>query len=210
MSARPRTLVFVAGTATDVGKTWWAAALARELRTGGVEVAARKPVQSGDPGTTTDAEVLAAASGEDPDVVCPPSRTLPLAWAPPMAARELGLPPFTTADLVGAIDWPPSVTVGLVEGVGGPRSPVSDDGENVDLAHALAPDLVVLVADAGLGTINAVRLSATALGDFPVVVALNRFGDDPLHARNREHLTDVDGFEVVTTPRDLATRVRRA
>jgi dethiobiotin synthetase len=207
-ATRPRTLVFVAGTATDVGKTWWGAAMARELRAAGVRVAARKPVQSGEPGAATDADVLAAATGEDPETVCPPSRTLLVAWAPPMAARELGLPPFTTDDLAGGIDWPPSVDVGLVEGIGGPRSPISDDGDNVDLAHLVAPDVVVLVADAGLGTINAVRLSAAVFADFPVVVALNRYRDDPLHARNLEHLTAVDGFDVVTTPRALADRLR--
>ena len=101
-------------------------------------------------------------------------------------------------------------TSGFVEGVGGPRSPISDDGDNVDLAHLVAPDLVVLVADAGLGTINAVRLSVDAFADFPVVVALNRYADDPLHARNREHLIAVDGFDVVTAPRELADRLRVA
>ena len=55
---RPRTLVFVAGTGTDIGKTWWTAATARELRAAGVAVAARKPVQSGEPGAPTDADVL--------------------------------------------------------------------------------------------------------------------------------------------------------
>jgi len=207
-SARPRTVVFVAGTATDVGKTWWGAALARELRAAGVPVAARKPVQSGEPGAVTDADVLAAATGEDPATVCPPARTLPVPWAPPMAARELGLPPFSTADLAGGIEWPSSVDVGLVEGVGGPRSPISADGDNVDLAHLVAPDVVVLVADAGLGTINAVRLSVGVFCDFPVVVALNRYRDEPLHARNLEHLTAVDGFDVVTAPRTLADRLR--
>ncbi len=206
--SRPRTLVFVSGTATEVGKTWWTAAVARELRTAGVQVAARKPVQSGEPGATTDADLLAAATGAEPDTVCPPSRTLPLAWAPPMAARELGAPPFTTADLAGGIEWPASAAVGLVEGVGGPRSPISDDGDNVDLAQLLAPDLVVLVADAGLGTINAVRLSLDAFSAFRVVVALNRYHAEPLQARNLEHLTDVDGADVVTNPRELADRLR--
>jgi dethiobiotin synthetase len=129
-----------------------------------------------------------------------------------MAARELGMAPFTTADLAGGIEWPATIDVGLVEGVGGPRSPISHDGDNVDLAHLLAPDLVVLVADAGLGTVNAVRLSMSALADFPVVVALNRYADgdhvDRLHARNLEHLTAVDGFDVVTSPRELADRIR--
>jgi dethiobiotin synthase len=205
---RPATLVFVAGTATDVGKTWWGAALARELRAAGVAVVARKPVQSGTANTTTDADVLAAATGDDPAAVCPPTRNYQLAWAPPMAARELGAPPFTTADLAAGITWPAATAVGLVEGVGGPRSPISDDGDNVALARLLAPDLVVLVADAGLGTINAVRLSADAFADFSVIVALNRFGGDLLHARNLEHLRDVDGYDVVTHPHDLAHRVR--
>jgi dethiobiotin synthetase len=208
VAARPRTLAFVAGTATEIGKTWWTAAIARELRAAGVSVAARKPVQSGEPGDATDAELLAAATGEDPATVCPPTRTHLLAWAPPMAARELGAPRFSTADLAAGIEWPAGVGVGLVEGVGGPRSPISDDGDNVDLARLLRPDVVVLVADAGLGTINAVRLSVAALADFPVVVALNRFTDDPLQARNLEHLTTVDGFDVVTAPRDLADRLR--
>jgi dethiobiotin synthetase len=125
-----------------------------------------------------------------------------------MAARELGEPGFTTADLAGGIAWPAAVDVGLVEGVGGPRSPIADDGDNVDLALLLGPDLVVVVADAGLGTINAVRLSAAVYAGFPVVVALNRFGPDPLHQRNREHLTTVDGFDVVTEPRVLSDRLR--
>lgn len=206
--SRPARLVFVSGTATEIGKTWWTAATARELRTGGVTVAARKPVQSGEPGSVTDAELLAAATGEAPDAVCPPQRTYRVAWAPPMAARELGEPGFTTADLTGGIGWPAAVDVGLVEGVGGPRSPVSDDGDNVDLATALAPDVVVVVADAGLGTINAVRLSVDAFRAFPVIVALNRFTDDRLHQRNLQHLTTVDGFDVVTEPRTLAGRLR--
>jgi dethiobiotin synthetase len=200
--------VFVSGTGTEVGKTWWTAATARELRAAGTHVAARKPVQSGDPGALTDADVLGDATGEAPATVCPPRRTYPLAWAPPMAARELGEPGFTTADLAGGIAWPAAVDVGLVEGVGGPRSPIADDGDNVDLALLLGPDLVVVVADAGLGTINAVRLSAAVYAGFPVVVALNRFGPDPLHQRNREHLTTVDGFDVVTEPRVLSDRLR--
>ena len=50
-----------------------------------------------------------------------------------------------------------------METAGGVRSPQADDGDAVDLVRLLAPDLVVLVADAGLGTINAVRLCVDAL-----------------------------------------------
>ncbi len=206
--SRPRTVAFVAGTGTDIGKTWWAASTARELRSAGASVAARKPVQSGEPGAPTDADALAAATGEDPAAVCSPHRTYPLAWAPPMAARELGQPGFSTADLAGGVVWPEGIDVGLVEGVGGPRSPISDDGDNVALAHLLAPDLVILVADAGLGTINAVRLSIDAFAGFRTIVALNRFAGEALQHRNRELLATEDGLTVVTEPRDLATRLR--
>jgi dethiobiotin synthetase len=110
-------------------------------------------------------------------------------------------------DLAAEVTWPDGVRVGFVEGVGGPRSPLASDGDNVDLARALAADLVVLVADAGLGTINAVRLSAAAFEPAPVVVALNRFGGDVLHERNRAFLADHDLFDVVTTPSELADRL---
>ena len=47
---RPRRLVAVVGTGTDVGKTWVSARVLRDLRAAGLRVAARKPAQSFDPG----------------------------------------------------------------------------------------------------------------------------------------------------------------
>ena len=210
MSDRPQLLVLVTGTATEIGKTWFAAATAVELRSRGLQVAARKPVQSGEPGPPSDAELLAAATGEDPDRVCPPHRTYSVAWAPPMAADALGRPPFTVAELASEITWEPGTEIGLVESVGGPRSPIASDGDTVDLARILDPDVVVLVADAGLGTVNAVRLSGGVLTGRPLLVALNRFGPGPLHRRNLEHLTLVDHFDVVTSPAALAARLADA
>ncbi len=57
-----------------------------------------------------------------------------------------------------------AVDVGLVETAGGMRSPLAADGDCLAFCAALAPDVIVLVADAGLGTINAVRLTLDALG----------------------------------------------
>jgi dethiobiotin synthetase len=200
------TVVYCAGTATDVGKTWFGAATLAALRRQGLRVAARKPVQSFDAADDgpRDAEVLAAATGEDPVVVCPPSRSYEIPMAPPMAADALGLPCPTVAELV-AFERP-DVDVLWVEGVGGPRSPIAADGDGVALRDALAPDVVVLVADAGLGTINAVVLSLAALG--PAVVALNRYDDEnDLHRRNRAWLVDRCGVEVVTSSAELAERL---
>ncbi len=47
-----------------------------------------------------------------------------------------------------------------------------------------------------------------AFDDFPLIVALNRFGDDPLHARNREFLVERADLDVVTAPAQLAARLR--
>lgn len=200
--SRPERLVVVAGTGTEVGKTWMAARLLESWRGAGLSVAARKPVQSFDPGAgPTDAEVLARASGETPNEVCPPSRWYSVALAPPMAARRLGLAPPRLAELLGELSWPaPVPAVGLVETAGGLRSPQVDDGDAVDLAAALGPDIVCLVADAGLGTISAVRLAAVALhgADLAFVVVLNRYdAGDALHVENLLWLRQRDGLDVL-------------
>jgi dethiobiotin synthetase len=208
---RPERLVLVVGTGTEVGKTWVACRLARALRRRGLVVAARKPAQSYDPGddlADTDAALLAHATGDHPAIVCPQHRWYPVAMAPPMAAEALGRPSFTVAELVSELTWPPGLGVGLVEAAGGVRSPVADDGDALTLAEALHPERVVLVADAGLGTINAVRLSLAALASWPVSVVLNRFDPaDELHARNRAWLAERDGIATVTDPDDLVAPI---
>jgi dethiobiotin synthetase len=199
---RPGQLVLVTGTGTEVGKTYVGAAWLASLH---VPRAARKPVQSFVPGERTDAEILGAATGEDPRTVTPAHRWYGVPMAPPMAADVLGEPAFTVADLVNEIEWPEAaVDFGVVESVGGPRSPIAIDGDTVDLATALQPDRVLLVADAGLGTINAVLLCAAALEGWALTVFLNRFdpGDD-LHVRNHKWLRDASGLEVVTDVRAL-------
>jgi dethiobiotin synthetase len=206
--SRPARLVVVTGTGTEVGKTWWTAALARALRARGVAVAARKPVQSYAPeDDTTDAGVLAAATGTDAYSVCPPARWLPRAMAPPMAAAALGRPEFTIEDLVGGIEWPNDCAVGFVEGAGGVRSPLATDGDTTDLVRALEPDVVLVVAHAGLGVINGARSALDALAGNTVVVALNHFDrHDPVHQANHDWLVARDALDVVIAPGELADR----
>jgi dethiobiotin synthetase len=207
---RPERVVLVAGTHTEVGKTWATAAVAAGLRRAGVAVAARKPVQSFEPGAgPTDAEVLGAATGEDAAAVCLPARSLPVPMAPPMAADALDLAPFTVAELVDELTWPGGVQVGFVESVGGVRSPIASDGDTVELAGAVGPDLVVLVADASLGAVNAVLSSAPWLSEWPTAVLLNRFdAADDLHRRNLAWLVERHGLDVHTDPASLEALCR--
>jgi dethiobiotin synthetase len=215
VASRPRRLVVVAGTGTEVGKTWVAAHVLRELRASGTTVAARKPAQSFSPADhETDAHVLAAASEEPTAEVCPKHRWYELPMAPPMAAEVLGRTRFSIDDLVAELAWPaPKVELGLVEAAGGVRSPLADDGDTVSLIEAVQPDVVVLVADAGLGTINAVRLSLEALDRgahlATLLVHLNRYdGSDELHRANRAWLAERHGLDVEVTLADLAARLR--
>ena len=200
--ARPAKLLFVTGTGTEVGKTWVGAALLREARRAGLTVAARKPLQSFSPGDRiTDAAVLAEATGEPSSSVCPPEGAYPAPMAPPMAGAALGRPVPSLTELVGWLESSfPECDLGLVEGAGGVASPLGSDCDNADLARALEPDLVVLIADPVLGAINSVRLCMAALATMPTVVHLNRFEPaDDLHRRNLAWLEDQDHFTVTTT-----------
>ena len=217
MAWHPNRLVVVLGTGKAVGKTWTTAAIIRALDGDDTRAVARKPVQSfaaaDAEAACTDAHLLAAASGEEPEAVCPRHRWYEQALAPPMAASVLGRPAYSVDDLVGELSWPEGTVVGLVETAGGPRTPIAADGDSVDLCTALSPDSVMLVADAGLGAINAVRLSVEVLitGCAPVVVMLNRWEGTDLQRRNREWLRR-DGYQVTTSVADVAARIthRRA
>ena len=207
---RPRLVVEITGTGTEVGKTFTGAQLLRRLADEGLSVAARKPAQSYAPGDVPDSEILAQATGEPAHVVCPAHRSYPLAMAPPMAAEALGMLPATIDDLVAEINasWPDRPTdVGVVEGAGGVASPLARDGDSASLAFRLPADVVVLVADPRLGVINLVRLCRPALEPVPVVVHLNRYDQvDPLHLRNRDWLVDREGLTVTTSRQGLLER----
>lgn len=207
-ASRPTLLIGVLGTQTEVGKTWVAARLLVQAKAAGRRVAARKPAQSFEQPDAaqddTDAHRLAAATGEDPTTICPSHRWYPLALAPPMAADRLQRPRITLDELLAEIFWPQNIDIGLVETAGGPRSPLSHDGDSVDLIKRLRPDLVVLVADAGLGTLNAVRLALASLEPLSATVLLNRFdAANELHRMNRDWLRDRYGVRVATDVSDL-------
>lgn len=154
--------LFVTGTDTGVGKTEAACALLSLLARRGLGPAAFKPYESGcrDLHAPGDACALreAARSNDELDLICPHRFELPL--APGIAARRLRRePPFQkTLRAFKAFANRPLV----VEGAGGLHVPIDSRREVIDLIDAFHLP-VLLVARAGLGTLNHTALSLESL-----------------------------------------------
>jgi len=168
--------LLVTGTDTGVGKTVIAAALVTALRSRGVCALGFKPVETGcDAGDDPDSEILARASGE----------RVPLA-APLLQLRE-PLAPAVAAERAGTALNPADVESRMaqlrrdgytlvVEGAGGVLVPLCwEEREErgyytvLDLAERCALDAIV-VARAGLGTLNHTALTVLMLKSRNVVV----------------------------------------
>jgi dethiobiotin synthetase len=154
-------ILIVAGTDTGVGKTVVTAAMTSQAKETGRRVAVLKPVQTGLPdGEPGDAAEVARLSGVDDvhEIVRYPD---PL--APATAAAQAGDPGITVAQIVGVINELKDRDLIIVEGAGGVLVRFGESGDTlIDLAVAVeAP--VVLVARAGLGTLNHSALSIEAL-----------------------------------------------
>ncbi|AOW94698.1 dethiobiotin synthase [Rhodococcus sp. WMMA185] len=155
-------IVLITGTSTDVGKTVATAALAAVARAAGLSVAVCKPAQTGvAPGQPGDLAEVRRLSGVA--AVLELAR-YPDPLAPAAAARRAGLPMVRCADVVEsvrALDAERDLV--LVEGAGGLLVRLGVDGFTlVDLARALDAPTVV-VAAAGLGTLNHTELTIRAL-----------------------------------------------
>ncbi|KUL35911.1 MULTISPECIES: dethiobiotin synthase [Actinoplanes] len=177
-------IVLVTGTDTEVGKTITTAAVASVAQSAGLRVAVIKPGQTGTiTGAPTDAEVITRLAG--PDTV----RTLaeyPEPLAPLAAARVAELPPLELYDVVDAIRAEADKhDLVLVEGAGGLLVPMGlrpsgDAWTFADLATALGANVLV-VARAGLGTLNhtALTLEALARRGVSAKVILGAWPADP-------------------------------
>jgi dethiobiotin synthetase len=154
-------ILVVTGTGTGVGKTVVTAALAA-LAPGRVAVV--KPAQTGvRPGEPGDLEDVVRLAG--PVTTLEPAR-YPDPLAPATAARRAGLPtvdPAAAAEAAGSLAADHDLV--LVEGAGGVLVRFTDDppGTLADVA-ALLDAPVLVVAAAGLGTLNAAALTVEALG----------------------------------------------
>lgn len=200
---------FVAGTDTGVGKTQVARALLMALARRGLKPMALKPVETGcAPDAPEDALALRAACGpphdRDPlEHVCPHRFRLPA--APLVAAeaerRAVSIPSILERVQAARNERSPLV----VEAAGGLLVPLARSGDELVTNLELARQLwlpVVLVARAGLGTLNHTALSVEALVRRAVPIAgivLNRTAreDDPSVATNARWITELTALPVL-------------
>ena len=180
-------LLFIAGTDTGVGKTLVTGLLAAAIDSRGVSVAVVKAVQTGcteteGKMTAPDLEAVAARAGwpsDDPRLHL--GAGFAPACSPHLAARLAGTSIDDSAlDKVIRRATELHACV-LVEGAGGLLVPLRDDLLLIDwIARHHAP--VLVVARAGLGTLNHTLLSAEALASRQIPLAGVVLNDVPPHS----------------------------
>ncbi|MFE9786699.1 dethiobiotin synthase [Nocardia salmonicida] len=194
------TVLLISGTSTDVGKTVVTAALAAAAQADGRTVAVCKPAQTGTaPGAPGDLAEVTRLTGV--------TRTLELArypdpLAPDTAARRAAMPLLTLSETVAAVESLADADVVLVEGAGGLLVRMGEF-TLLDLAQKIGAPVVV-VAAAGLGTLNHSELTTRTLAAVGVPCAglvIGSWPTDPdLAAQcNRDDLPRVTETPVVGT-----------
>lgn len=187
------TVLVVSGTGTGIGKTVVTAAIAAVSLAQGLSVAVLKPAQTGvgagEPGDIADVARLAGDEVTGAELARYPE---PL--APDTAARRAGLPPVGPVEIAeAAAKLSAGHDVVLIEGAGGLLVRYDRDGTTLaDAAGALGAPVIV-VAPAGLGTLNCTALTAQALRQRSVRcagVVVGSWPDDPDLAA-RCNLTDL-------------------
>jgi dethiobiotin synthetase len=159
--------IFITGTDTGVGKTYVGVGLAAALREKGIDVGVMKPAETGcmlrkgvlAPRDTL--KLIKAGGVDDPlDLVNPYRFREPL--APAIAAEREGKRIEIRRIAAAFRTLARKHTCMLVEGAGGIMVPLTTSYQYLDLARALNLPVLV-VARPGLGTINHILLTVTAL-----------------------------------------------
>lgn len=156
-------VLVVSGTGTEIGKTVVTSAIAAAAVAAGRSVAVLKPAQTGvgpdEPGDAAEAVRLAG-----PTVTAVELARYPEPLAPDTAARRSGLPTLSPSDIAEAArKLSLHHDLVLVEGAGGLLVRFDEAGHTLADAAVLLGAPVLVVAAAGLGTLNSTTLTAEAL-----------------------------------------------
>lgn len=211
--------IYITGTGTDIGKTYVAGEVVAAIQGEGFDTAYYKPVLSGsDNILESDAGYVRKRCNLEQEPLSMVTTMYHDAVSPHLAAARVqeGVDlDIINADF-GAVSMLHDVTV--VEGCGGiicPLTMFADDRRIMqeDVIHALDLDCLI-VADAGLGTINATVLTIEymrARGFKIEGIILNRFVEaDEMHQDNLAMIEKLGDVDVVATVAEGGTlKVRK-
>lgn len=195
--------IFITGTDTGVGKTFFTAGLARWLKSGGLRVGVMKPAETGC--ATRDGELYAedawqlkeaAGSAASMEKICP--YRLPEPLAPSIAAERAGVRIDIDHLLALLDDAKAANDITLVEGAGGLLVPLLPSYTFADFARVAKLPVLVVAANK-LGVINHLLLTlehASGRGLTLLGYVLNRLSGEPSLAAdtNREVLAGLTGI----------------
>ena len=161
------TAFFIAGTDTEIGKTFVTCALLHAARAQGRVAVGMKPIAAGADMVAgelinEDAARLRAAGSFDPGLALLNPYCLKSPIAPHIAAAEEGVAIDPAPILAAFAKLQAQAELVLVEGVGGFRVPLGKSYDTADLARDLALP-VILVVGMRLGCINHALLTAEAI-----------------------------------------------
>jgi dethiobiotin synthetase len=160
-------VLIVTGTGTGVGKTVVTAALAALALADNRDVAVLKPAQTGvdleQPGDVDVVRALVGPDTDDAELITRELARFPDPLAPATAAARSGRPPVTVTEVADdARELADDNDLVLIEGAGGLLVRLHGRHTLADVAAELdAPVLVVV--EAGLGTLNHTALTTEAL-----------------------------------------------
>jgi dethiobiotin synthetase len=166
---------FITGSDTDVGKTYIACEIVRQLRRRDIIVETRKPAESGcevdSSGNlkTHDAQALCVANANRESIERVARYRYQAALAPHIAAR-IECEKLELKGLLNACTRDKTDSCLIVEGAGGFYSPLAEDALNADLASALQLPVIIVVNDR-IGAVNQALMTIQAVSSRDLAIA---------------------------------------
>ena len=211
--------IFITGTGTDIGKTYISALIVKKMREAGFNCGYFKPVISGviemcGHLMESDANYVIRTANIPTEAEQCVSYYWQEAVSPHLAAKrknqeiDIDKIKYDFAQINKKYDYL------LIEGAGGITCPLKINNEEKYLLKDLIWELglsVIIVADAGLGTINSTLLTvdyARANGIEIEGIVLNNYeSDNFMHWDNLEQIETLTGVNVVATVESNATDI---
>lgn len=196
--------IFITATGTDIGKTYVTALLIRKMRRIGLNTGYYKAALSGaECIAESDAGYVNKFANIDQDENTLVSYLYKNAVSPHLAAQIEGNPPELSKIKSDYDNVCKKYNYVIVEGSGGIVCPIRWD----DSSHLLLEDIIkaldlgaIIVADAGLGTINSVVLTAEYMRNHDIAVhgiILNNFTGTQMQNDNAFMIEELIGISIV-------------